>query len=84
VLVIADATAEGLPVSQILTSIWRGLRRWGLKTQQKGQRNLTQTTLEALIRAAGFKSIQGQVLTAEAMNAAFVRAVNPANKGNDG
>lgn len=84
VLVIADATGEGLPTRQILTSMWRVLRRWGLKTHQKGQRNLTQTTLEALIRAAGFASIQGQVLTGALMNAAFVRAVKPVDKGNVG
>jgi len=83
VLIIAYTTGEGSPVSQILASIWRGLRRWGLKTHQKGQRNLTQTTLEALMRAAGFASIQGQVLTGAVMSATFVRAVRPANKGND-
>lgn len=72
VLVIADATGEGLPVSKVLANIWRGLRRWGLKTTQKGQRNLTLTSLEALIRAAGFASIQGQVLTGPVMSATLM------------
>lgn len=77
VLVIADATGDGVPIRRILTSLWRGLRRWGLRTSQKGQRNLTQTTLEALIRTAGFASLQGHLLTGTAMNAAFVRAIKP-------
>ncbi len=80
VLIIADATGEGLPPRLILTSLWRGLRRWGLKTHQKGQRNLTQPALDALVRAAGFTSIEGQLLTGRAMNAAFVRAIRPAQQ----
>lgn len=77
-LVIVDATGDGLSFRQILASIWRGLRRWGLKTHQKGQRNLTQATLEALVRTAGFTSVQGQAMAGTVMNAAFVRAVRPA------
>ncbi len=78
VLTIADATAEGLSVRQMLASIWRYLPRWGLKTHQKGQQNLTQTSLEALVRTAGFESIEGHPLTGQVMNCAFVRAVKPA------
>ncbi|MGB7964340.1 MAG: methyltransferase domain-containing protein [Propionicimonas sp.] len=84
VLIIADATGEGLPLRQILASAWRGLRRWGLRTQQKGQRNLTQATLEALVRAAGFASIEGQALAGKVMNAAFVRAITPAEQKHNG
>lgn len=76
VLVVADATGQGLSVRQMLASIWRIIRRWGLiPPHQKGQQDFTQDSLEALVRTAGFGSIQGHLLTGERMNAAFVRAV---------
>lgn len=84
VLIIAHTTGQGLPVGKILTSIWRGLRRWGLKTHQKGQRNLTQTSLETLVRAAGFTSIQDHLLTGKVMNAVFVRAITPVQQTHNG
>lgn len=75
VLVVADATGEGLALRQLLASGWRILRRWGVMRRQKGQQNLGQHSLEALVEAAGFESIQGRSLRGEVMNAAFVRAV---------
>jgi ubiquinone/menaquinone biosynthesis C-methylase UbiE len=75
VLVVADATGEGLALRQLFASGWRILRRWGLMRPQKGQQNLGQHSLEALVRAAGFESIEGRLLTGELMNAAFVRAI---------
>lgn len=78
VAVLADATAKGLSVRQMLASIWRVLRRWGLMLPPKGQQDLPQARLEALVRAAGFESLDGRQLTGRVMNAAFVRAVKPA------
>lgn len=77
-IVAADATGKGLSAGQMLASIWRILRRWGLMPQQKGQQNLTQASLEALVQRAGFESIEGQPLIGKLMNAAFVRAVKRA------
>lgn len=58
----------------MVASIWRVLRRWGLKTHQKGQRNLTQAGLEELVPSAGFTAIDGERLTGRVMSGAFVRA----------
>lgn len=78
VAVLVDATAKGLSVRQMLASIWRVLRRWGPMLPPKGQQDLPQARLEALVRAAGFASLEGGPLTGRVMNAAFVRAVKPA------
>lgn len=81
VAVIADATAKGLSPRQMLASIWRVLRRWGLMRPQKGQKDLPRTALEALVRAAGFEVLEGRSLTGRVMNAGFVRAGKPAATG---
>jgi SAM-dependent methyltransferase len=75
VLIIADATGDGLSMRQMLASIWRFVRRWGWMTHQKGQQDVTQVSLETLVRTAGFESIEGHPVTGAVMNAAFVRAV---------
>lgn len=80
VLVVADATGEGLSLLRMVASIWRVLRRWGLKTHQKGQRNLTQAGLEELVRSAGFTAIDGERLTGRVMSGAFVGAVKPGSE----
>lgn len=76
VLVAADATGEGLSARQAVVSMWRILRRWGLM-REKGQRNLGQASLEALVTSAGFESPEGHLLTGRAMSCAFVRALSP-------
>ena len=74
--VLVDATGQALSPLKSLTSMVRFLRRWG-PMHVKGQQNLTQTTLEALVREAGFHVVEGHLITGEAMSAAFVRAVKP-------
>lgn len=74
--VLVDATGQGLSPLKKLASIVRFLRRWG-RMRVKGQQDLTQTTLEALVRQAGFTVVEGRLLTGEAMNAALVRAAKP-------
>ena len=71
--VLVDATGQGLSPLKTLASIVRFLRRWG-PMRVKGQQDLTQTTLEALVRQAGLAVVEGRLLTGEAMNAALVRA----------
>lgn len=78
VAVLADATAKGLSVRQMLAGIGRVLRRWGPMLPSKGQQDLPQASLEALVRAAGFEVLEGRALTGRVMNAAFVRAAEPA------
>lgn len=74
--VLVDATGQGLSPLRMLTSMVRFLRRWG-PMREKGQLDLTQTTLEALVRQTGFDVVDGHLLTGKAMNAAFVRATKP-------
>lgn len=77
--ILVDATGEKLPARHMLTSTWHIIRRWGL-IREKGQQNLTQAGLEALVRKAGFEGLQGHLLTGTAMNAAFVRAAKPGRR----
>lgn len=74
VLVVADATGQGLSLRQIVVSMWRIVRRWGLRS---GGGNLKLNALERLVHEAGFEQVQGQLLTGRRMNAAYVRAVSP-------
>lgn len=78
VLVVADATGGGMSVWQLLTSTWRIVSRWGLMRPQKGQQNLDQASLEALVRTAAFDAVEGHLVTGTVMNAAFVKAVRGA------
>lgn len=71
--VLVDATGQGLSPLKRLTSVVRFLRRWG-PIRVKGQQDLTQATLENLVRQAGFDVVEGRLLTGESMNAAFVVA----------
>lgn len=78
VLLVAGATARGLRPRQMLGAVWHIVRRWGPRPPRaKGARDLDGTALEALIRTAGFESIEGQAIIGHAMNAAFVRALAP-------
>lgn len=71
--VLVDATGQGLSPLRKLVSIVRFLRRWG-PMRVKGQQDLTETKLEALVRQAGLALLQGRLLTGRSMNAAFVLA----------
>ncbi|PFG39993.1 ABC-2 type transport system ATP-binding protein [Georgenia soli] len=75
VLVVADATGQGLSPRQMVVSMWQILRRWGLRS---GGGNLNQRALERLVHQAGFVQLRGELLTGRRMNAAYVRAVRPA------
>lgn len=77
--ILVDATSEKLTAKQMLISMWRIVRRWGL-IREKGQQDLTQAGLESLTREAGFDGIQGRLLTGSSMNAALVRAVKPGGR----
>jgi len=77
-VVIADATVSGMSVGRILKSIWRTVRSPALKTSQRGQRNISQSALEELVRDVGFAPVEGHLIDGEVMNASFVRAYAPA------
>jgi ABC-2 type transport system ATP-binding protein len=75
--VLVDATGQGLSPLKTLASMVRFLRRWG-PMRVKGQQDLSQTKLEALVRQAGFALVEGHLVTGKSMNAAFVLAAKPA------
>lgn len=78
VLVAVDATSQGLSARQMLGTVWRIMRRWGpVPPRVKGQLDLDQPGLEALVSGAGFESVAGHLLTGRRMNAATVRALAP-------
>ena len=79
VLIAVDATGQGLSARQLLGTAWRLMRRWGpVPPHAKGQLDLDQPGLEALVSGAGFESVAGHLFTGSRMNAASVRALAPA------
>lgn len=80
VLIVADATGDGMSIGQALGSIGHMVRRPSVLRafpRAKGQQELTQASLEAVVRSAGFGSVEGRLLRGRTMNCAFVRAVRP-------
>lgn len=78
VLIVADASDDGMPLRRRLAAAGRLLLRPRLLPAlglSRDRHNLTQASLEALVRAAGFTSVEGRLLKCRLMNAAFVRAV---------
>lgn len=79
VLIAVDATGRGLSARQMVAATWRILRRWGpVPPRVKGQVDLDQPGLAAVVSAAGFESAAGHLFTGSRMNAASVRALAPA------
>lgn len=79
VLIAVDATGQGLSPRQMIAATWRIIRRWGpVPPRVKGQLDLDQPGLEALVLREGFESVTGRLLTGRRMNAACVQALTPA------
>ena len=79
VLVAVDATGQGLSARRMIAATWRIIRRWGpLPPHVKGQLDLDQSGLEALVLREGFEAVTGHLLTGRRMNAACVQALTPA------
>ena len=79
-LIVADATDDGMSLGRRVAAIGRLLRRPRLLPAlglSRDRHNLTQASLEAVVRAAGFTSVEGRLLRGRLMNAAFVGAARP-------
>jgi ubiquinone/menaquinone biosynthesis C-methylase UbiE len=75
-IILVDFSMEKMPLGRVLLSMWRYIRRWGLM-REKGQQDLTRTSLEALVGRAGFVNLRGRLLTGRSMNAALVQGEKP-------
>ena len=71
VVVVVDATLQGVSIRHRLSCAWRMISRWGLI----GRKDLNRDKLEGLVRAAGFQVLEASLIIGQSMNAAFVQAV---------